>query len=252
MKPTSVLLTIVMALGLTAPAALADWTPADGHKMHYPQLPDPEGWDVRATAPLVLADDFRCSASGPITDIHFWGSWRQNAEWEIENFHLSIHEDIPADVSPTGYSTPGPLLWEYDTLGDFGIVPIDPPSLQGWFNPMNQMVIPGDHDNYYQYNVFIPEPLAFRQDVGTIYWLDISVQLLPGSQMQDWGWKTSASEHFNDDAVWWDPDPIAGGWKELRDPLTGESLDLAFVITPEPATLGLALLGAFALLRRRR
>ena len=25
---------------------MADWVPADGHKMHYPQLPDEAGWDV--------------------------------------------------------------------------------------------------------------------------------------------------------------------------------------------------------------
>ena len=32
-------------------------------------------------------------------------------------------------------------------------------------------------------------------------------------------------------------------WAELRDPFTGESLDLSFVITPEPASLALMALG---------
>ena len=25
---------------------MAHWDPIDGHKMHNPQLPDPNGWDV--------------------------------------------------------------------------------------------------------------------------------------------------------------------------------------------------------------
>ena len=41
-------------------------------------------------------------------------------------------------------------------------------------------------------------------------------------------------------------------FNELRDPFTGESLDLAFVITPEPATLGLLALGALLCLRQRK
>ena len=76
---------IVACLVITAPV-LADWEPNDpvaptNHKMHYPQMPDPCGWDVKAgppvlnTAPVqslkVLADDFLCTGSGPITDIHF-------------------------------------------------------------------------------------------------------------------------------------------------------------------------------------
>ena len=40
------------------------------------------------------------------------------------------------------------------------------------------------------------------------------------------GWKTSL-EHFRDDAVWGGPD----NWNPLFDPITGETLDLAFVIT---------------------
>ena len=67
----------ILCLGafLVAPV-LADWDPGDGHKMHFPQLPDEEGWDVNATFPKVLADDWTCSGTGWVEDIHFWGSWR--------------------------------------------------------------------------------------------------------------------------------------------------------------------------------
>ena len=72
------------------------------------------------------------------------------------------------------------------------------------------------------------------------------------------GWTTAdvdgypepyAGNHFEDDAVWGDyPDP---NWQEIQEPYSGKSLDLAFVITPEPGTLGLLALGGLALLRRR-
>jgi hypothetical protein len=42
------------------------------HKMHFPQLPDPTGWDVRA---YCIEDDWQCSETGYVSDIHFWGSW---------------------------------------------------------------------------------------------------------------------------------------------------------------------------------
>jgi Dockerin type I domain len=70
------------------------------HKMHYPQLPDETGWDVNATYPLVLADDWECSETGYVKDIHFWGSWMHGEETEILYFILSIHDDIPAGSIP--------------------------------------------------------------------------------------------------------------------------------------------------------
>ena len=40
---------VLAVMAMVAPAAVADWDPGDGHKMHYPQLPDPNGWDVNFT-----------------------------------------------------------------------------------------------------------------------------------------------------------------------------------------------------------
>ena len=46
----------LLCVTLLAGPALADWDPADGHKMHFPQLPDEDGWDVKSSH-LVPAPD---------------------------------------------------------------------------------------------------------------------------------------------------------------------------------------------------
>jgi len=78
------------------------WQPGDDHKMHFPQLPDEDGWDVNATYPIILADDWECSESGYVKDVHFWGSWLHDYTGIIDSFVLSIHSDVPAGVTPPG------------------------------------------------------------------------------------------------------------------------------------------------------
>ncbi|MGB2997324.1 MAG: PEP-CTERM sorting domain-containing protein, partial [Phycisphaerae bacterium] len=125
---------------------------------------------------------------------------------------------------------------------------------QGWYNPGDAAGIRPDHVNYYQVNIVdIPDP--FDQKKDTIYWLDLMVTV----DAYDFGWKTSL-DHWNDDAVYLgllvntglNMNSVAEGWIELLDPITGESLDMAFVITPEPATLAFVGLGLAALVARRR
>lgn len=207
------------------------WQQGDPHKMHHPQLPDLNGWDV--WDPAIMADDWRCSESGPVKDIHFWGSWMHGIEGKIATFIFRVHADIPADQSPTGYSMPAnPPLWEYATsnFNPTRLVPM-PPQTEGWYEPQTPLVIPGDHAPYVQYDIYIPEQYWFNQEFGRIYWL--SIQGIAEDQATRWGWKSSL-QHFNDDAVW-SPDPgpnPQAPWYELREPpLFQQSLDLAFVIT---------------------
>lgn len=226
-----------------------DPPPEYPHKMHWPQLPDPNGWDVRACnrpdgLRKVLADDFRCAESGPITNITFWGSFRHDEYMEqvqfhgITNIHLSLHDDIPdPDGQGPEFSKPAlPARWEWD------INPYNPPagwrvtveqeiidSSQGWYDPnIPQNTQHPNHMDYFRYEISIPPTNAFVQVVSNIYWLDISVE----TSWPEWGWKTSGSDHFMDDAVWADlPVQDTNQWNELRDPLEPAiSLDLAFVI----------------------
>ncbi|KKL14622.1 hypothetical protein LCGC14_2513840, partial [marine sediment metagenome] len=85
MNATRNILIITVICALAIPS-FADWPDTDDHKMHWPQLPDPFGWDVFAGTTAdgtqkVLADDWLCTQSGPVDDIHFWGS--RQGEWEV-------------------------------------------------------------------------------------------------------------------------------------------------------------------------
>ena len=286
-------------LFVVAPA-WADWDPGDGHKMHYPQLPDVNGWDVAATAtgaaPGIIrhvADDWRCSETGPVLDIHFWGSWKNGTKGTIDAFMIEIWADDPA--GPGGYfedneySTPlyrftdehypepddprngePGIYWYYGAYLGGGEVTerLYGYGDQGWYDPHDGTAIQNDHTEIYQYNINMQGLNVFHQGKDTIYWLMITAYLDEAQSPAgaEWGWKTSASEHFMDDAVYFDSLTTVPfgyeypheGWDdlpaymELRDPLDQMiSLDMAFVITPEPATLGLLLIGGFLALSRK-
>ena len=54
--------------------AIADWDVGEEFKMHHPQLPYPNGFDVDwGFGPL--GDDWLCIETGNVDDIHFWISW---------------------------------------------------------------------------------------------------------------------------------------------------------------------------------
>ncbi len=250
---TAITLCAGAALALAA-TAQADWMPGDGHKMHFPQLPDLDGWDVCATFPGILADDWMCSATGPVTDVHLWGSWAFDMPGIIENVHISIHENIPAGPGGPNFSQPGVLLWQRDfSPNQFSIIDPWDEGDQSWYEPISDEVRIDDHRAINQINIVnIRDP--FIQQVGEIYWLDVSVTVddPDGMGLYRWGWKTS-QDHFMDVPVWGTLD-LPGVWNPLEDPLiVGEPLSMAFVITPSPGAVGLlAVAGALGLASRRR
>ncbi len=211
----------------TDDACEGGWNPGDPHKMHYPQLPDPAGWDIDASFVSGLADDWQCSETGPVKDIHFWGSWMDGLSSTIDSFRIAIWSDIPADPPTIPYSRPGTMLWNA-VITDFGVVEFNPGILEGWYSPFHQTVFTDNHETYYQYNIYLPEQLWFEQVEGTIYWL--SINAYPTNHDRFWGWKSSL-DHFNDNAVWTDDN--YGFWEILYDPLPPfeDPIDLAFVIT---------------------
>ncbi len=209
------------------------WKEGDDHKMHWAQTPKAGGLDIAFNS-LVLADDWRCSRTGPVDDLHFWVSWSQDRMVQIPGFWVTVYSDVPdPDGKGPLYSEPGQALWaRFFGPGDFVIRDM-PRDGQGWFDPATGQWRRDDHTSWQQIDICrIPDP--FIQQEGTVYWLAVDFAQLPAI-----GWKQSGSAHFNDDAVWYSKS--SGRWMELRDPQTRESIDLAFVITgsqpaatPEP------------------
>jgi len=229
-----------LVVWLAAVGVRADWETNGSYKMHWPQLPDLSvlGMDVNATATNILADDFLCTASGPITNIHIWGSWSgDNFDGSNTVFVLSIHADIPTNESQN-FSMPGETLWSATFGPGTYVVRVWRDGIaEGWYDPPTNYIPPGGvgaDTICYQYNFPIEIGEAFYQTSGVTYWLD--VQASPGDERYRFGWKTTRVDlRWNDDAAFTggrEPNPT--GWTPLTYPpghdMAGETLDLAFVI----------------------
>ncbi len=277
-------LLILLVLAVFAGNALCDWNPGEPYKMHWPQLPDltPTGMDV-VCGPyaepdlgiwdIFLADDFKCSETGYITDLHIWCSYRTDEPFPnagIPPFYsIVIYKDVPAGTGDVPYSRPGEVLWEYYGPAQiervYAQVP-DPGELI--YEPVEGLII-GNDFLCYQLNFSFPEQEAFIQQEGEIYWVGLHYSYdLNGDGVVDmidrtwlmnaypwvFGWKTTDIEmRFQDDAVYTvidttqNPhvvpvDSTPGGtstiWQDMHYPFGHPyetlSLDLAFVVTGVP------------------
>ena len=237
-------------LHVREPLTFCEWEEGDPHKMHWPQLPDKQttGIDVAFTRigeeemTASLADDFRCAQTGPITAIHFWGSFQEDIRpkrgIDSLKFLVRIYSNKPAD-NLVPWSRPGELLWSKEIPSysyDFYEVSNNIP--EGWFEPSTKFYEPENHERTYQYSVcFDSDDDLFVQRLGEIYWLEI-MELRPKDAKYAFGWKTTRRHlQFNDASVWRHPQL---GWLPLEYPQghqhDGRRMDLSFVVvTPEVA-----------------
>lgn len=205
---------IAAAMLATAHPALADWDSEDPHKMHYPQLP---GGSMSGAMNYWagMGDDWQCSQSGYVEDIHFWIC--DIGDDQINNIWVRIYSDDRSGA----WSQPGDLLWQrYLVPGDFAV--------RDWNSWLDQVNIEN-----------IVEP--FYQTEDTIYWLIMSAE---GESTVSWN--SSISDPFEDVAVHSDDGQYP--WIMFGT----EMGTLSFVITPEPGTLCLLVLGGLAILGRAR
>ncbi len=84
------LILLQLCLLMLCSVALSDWDEGDGHKMHFPQTPKPGGWDVdtHSDPTAVLADDWLCTETGPVSGVHFWASWKDNLVGTVTSFNI--------------------------------------------------------------------------------------------------------------------------------------------------------------------
>jgi hypothetical protein len=203
-----------------------------------PQLFD--GLDVRDSRNnIVLADDFRCTSAGPITDIHIWGSWWNDVVGNITNFTIGIYGDVLATTNlQTGQITnshPGALLWWTNfPQGGFmtqGLYTNN--AYEHFYNSVNNQIVGNDTKVFY-YCFFPTNPFVQQGSANapTNYWLAIRAQM-PADNTTN-GWK-SAETAYNDAAVWVTTGgglPAAGApWKSMTNPMTGLPIHLSMLLT---------------------
>lgn len=216
MKKKAVGIFVCMLMIGTTTIAVADWAPGDGYKMHFPQMPDPVGWDVNFHD-WQLGDDWQCTETGPVTDIHFWISWRHDIVGQLPYIIISIY----SNNAQGSYSQPLELLWQRTFTPDQFVIKGPWAGDQGWLEPYGEFYL-HDHLQYYQINIKnIEQP--FTQQEGVIYWLVVQMPYLYPLEI---GWKTS-KDAFMDAAVWGSP----GQWMPMIDPITQQPINFAFVIT---------------------
>ena len=256
----------VVALTLSATPVRADWNPGD--PALWVQLPDlnPTGIDIDSDGCSILADDFACSFTGKITDFHIWGSWLNDVNGGVASIRLQFYSN---DMSGP-FSKPGDLLWT-NTVGPAGAPGFDgvfterlyqtmpAGQTEAFWKPNSDPVPTGTDTQIWQYNLTIdPNAAFFQQGSPTnpiTYWVEVLV--VPINSATDFGWKTRDPNdgHYADDAVFFDTVSSPPGWAELKypvgHPLFGESVDMAFVITPEPMSWLMLATGAMLCLRRR-
>jgi hypothetical protein len=197
------------------------------------------GIDFNATMPFTLADDFKCTNSGRITDIHLWGSWLTDQVDPGATYTLAIWSDAPTNVDRP-FSHPGIMVWS-QVFGPntYTLCPYTNVS-EPFFNPGTTVPLGGSSNLYYL--CFYPDPATiFRQggspNQPTNYWLSVTVQPSSPTAPFNFGWKSSA-DHYNDTAVQTTAafPPPSSAWNPFYGPTTGAHVDLAFKITTDTNT----------------
>jgi hypothetical protein len=181
--------------------------PTPGNVVKFRQNPDPtvrgmdvlDSWLTNNGPATVLADDFICTRTGPVTDIHVWGSWLNDLVDYWPTFWVGIWSDVPRNGNVASH--PGELLWwQQFSPGQYRASLQQTVPLEQFLNPNAPPKLLGVDHQIWKYDFFPRTP--FRQlgspQLPKVYWLSVVTKTAPG---RVFGWKTTA-DHYNDFAVY--------------------------------------------------
>jgi hypothetical protein len=195
----------------------------------------------------IVADDWQCDNDDPVTDIHWWGSfkgWNNSdqppADQSPTSFHITIWTDVPANpADPNSFSHPNEVVWETDCY-NFTT------KFVGWdYDPRTNCF-----ETCFYYEQDLTEAEYFYQRTNpdgtpSIYWISIAAQYPAGSTLENpWGWKTRR-RLFNDDAVKIRKPTMPHIGDKYQDgkpiywPDETQSWDMAFELTAKTITQGI-------------
>jgi len=188
----------------------------------------------------IVADDWPCKTDDPVTDIHWWASFKGWTETYPpvmpSSFHITIWTDVPANPDDLySFSHPNEVVWEVDCTNFYY-------DFVGWdYDPRTKC-----YEACFYFTQYLNPWEFFYQEPGpsgtdpTIYWISIAAKYPAGTTVtHPWGWKARPN-YFQDDAVLIvkPTDPHIGDNYEDGKPIywpdPNHSWDMAFELTTQP------------------
>jgi hypothetical protein len=186
----------------------------------------------------MLADDFVCTQTGPVSDIHIWTSWLNDNVDRSAAFWLGIWSDVPATNNIPSH--PGTLVWwQMFLAGQYqsGLASTIQMGVERFCDPSQPAGLKqlGVDRQIWKYDFYPQTPFVQQGSPNNpkIYWLSV---IEMGDPAKRFGWKTTRDHHM-DYAVYAPaqiigtnfPPPLAN-WSVIADP-EGRKRELAFSLT---------------------
>lgn len=202
-------------------------------------------WETMVGNPLkIVADDFRCLGSMPVTSVHWWGSyygWEQGTGMptvQPDAWWIGFWSNVPAGIA-TPYSFPKQLLHSFTVPA--GRVQVNKAGGDWYYGEY-------PNDTCYEYYLpLLPQEVFKQNDFNDVtmdhtYWLSIvAIYQHQESPYYPWGWKTRPWPWMDDAVTFNLPFLPAQGFindpltiTPLTDPVFHESVDVCFELDTDP------------------